>query len=325
MKIAFCGPSNHYTDELLRKLREGLPQDELLDWQPKTDPPARDLDMLIAIGPVSGQMIASQPKLTFIQTASDGYDAVDIDAATEAGIWVSYAPGDVSGNADSVAEYAVMMLIAANRQVGAALRFIQDHNQQRPMGTPALIGKTVCIYGFGDIGERVAERLKPFGVKLIGVNRNPSEIKNKDVQGYAVDHRQEALAQADAVVLCVRGSKENEHLVDAQFLGEMKGGATLVNIARGSLVDEKALLAVLKSGHIGAAGLDVQEHEPISPDDPLLKEVNVFVTPHIAGFTGHTLEGTAKYLVEVVAKVKSRQRPSSLLNKPDSPRLAFTR
>lgn len=323
MKIALAGQTNTFTQALREHLHTALSGDELLDWQPETAAPAEDVDVLIAIGAVTREMMAAQPKLTVVQTASDGYDAVDVDAATELGIWVSYSPGDVSGNADSVAEYAVMLLIAANRRMGAALRFIEDHQQPRPMLTPSLAGKTVCIYGFGDIGERVAARLKPFGVKLSGVTRGSGTISDPDVRGYTADQRQEALGRADAVVLCVRGSQENRHLVDARFLAEMKQGSTLVNIARGSLLDEAALLAAIRSGHLGAAGLDVQEHEPIQADSPLLTEPGIFVTPHIAGFTDHTLEGTTAYLVKVVDQIRNAHRPDSLINEPRSPRLSF--
>lgn len=143
------------------------------------------------------------------------------------------------------------------------------------------------------------------------------------VEAFPVERRADALGAADAVVLCVRGSQQNRHLVDAGFLKEMKKGSTLVNIARGSLVDEAALLEALRSGHLGAAGLDVQEKEPVDPANPLLTMPTVFLTPHVAGFTDYTLEGTAKYLAKVVGWVREGRRFASLLNQPEKPRLAW--
>ena len=322
VKIAVTGPHNDFGRALNDELRRSLMQDEVLDWLPNEKAPASDLEILIALGPVEREMLADQSKLVLVQTASDGYDEVDIQACTDLGIWVSYAPGGVSGNADSVAEYAVMLLIAANRRLHEALDFVQDNHKHRPMLSPALVGKTVCIYGYGDIGKRVAERLRPFGVRLSAVNRRGEEIGG-GIEVFPADQRAKALGAADAVVLCVRGSEQNRRLVDAGFLKEMKPGATLVNIARGSLVDETALLGALQSGHLGAAGLDVQEEEPVGPENPLLWAPTAFVTPHIAGFTDHTLEGTARYLAEVVDKVHARQRFDSLLNQPEKPRLAW--
>ncbi len=319
MKIALVTPKNEFSEDLFDHLKRQFSGDDLMFWQSGQPAPAGDVELIIGIGPITRETLQNQPKLTFIQTASDGFDAVDINAATELGIWVGYCPGAPSGNADAVAEYAVMLLIAANRRLHEALAFIYDHNKPRPLSTPSLVGKTVCIYGFGDIGERVAARLKPFGGKLIAVDSKPKHV-GEGVQAFSVDGQKEALGQADAVVLCVRGSAENRHLVNADFLAKMKQGATLVNIARGSLVDEAALADALRSGHLGAAGLDVQEHEPVDPSNPLLQIPTAFLTPHIAGFTDTMLEGTLQYLKRAVEAYRDGKRLKSVLNDPKQPR-----
>jgi D-3-phosphoglycerate dehydrogenase len=123
------------------------------------------------------------------------------------------------------------------------------------------------------------------------------------------------------VVLSVRAAKENSHLIDAAVLSAMKKGAFLINIARGSLVDEKALYQAIKSGHLGGAGLDVEEHEPIPPNEPLLTLPQVFLTPHQAGLTEVTVQGTVEYVVEVLQKIKADQPISSQLNHPANPRV----
>ncbi len=103
------------------------------------------------------------------------------------------------------------------------------------------------------------------------------------------------------VVLAIPGTKENENLVDAKVLAAMKKGAVLVNVSRGTLVDQPALLAAVKSGHLYGAGLDVVKDEPMKPDNPLLSDLRIFVTPHIAGATHVMLDGTVKYLSAVLA------------------------
>ncbi len=322
MKIAFHAATNEFADALLRRLKSTLPQDEFVPWLPDAEPPTKDFEVVLALGPVTREQMEAQPKLGLIQTASDGYETVDIDAATELGIWVSYSPGDGSGNADSVAEYAVMMLIAACRRVGEALAFIQDHGKNRPLLNKALKGKTVLIVGFGDIGSKIANRLRPFGVKLAAVDKHTNSLP-QDVKGYAIDALKQAVGEADAIVLAVRASKETEGMINADVLNAAKKGAVLVNIARGSLVEEKALQQAVQSGQIWAAGLDVVQEEPIKSSNPLLQLPQIFITPHIAGFSDLTLYGTTTYLTDAVNKFREGKRIDSLLNKPQAPRRAL--
>lgn len=138
-----------------------------------------------------------------------------------------------------------------------------------------------------------------------------------------LDRPQRAVGEADAIVLAVRASKETEGMINADVLNATKKGAVLVNIARGSLVDETALQAAVKSGQIWAAGLDVVKEEPVIAEDPLLKLAQIFITPHIAGFTDYVLEGTTAYLVETLNKFRDGRRFDSLLNEPESPRRAL--
>ncbi len=105
-------------------------------------------------------------------------------------------------------------------------------------------------------------------------------------------------------------------MIDAEVMSSMKKGAILINIARGSLVDEKALYAAIQSGHLGGAGLDVEEHEPIPADDPLLTLPQVFITPHQAGLTDLNVRGTVEYVVDILAKFKADQAITSQLNHP---------
>jgi len=128
------------------------------------------------------------------------------------------------------------------------------------------------------------------------------------------------MTNADYVVLCIPATPANENLIDATALASMKRGAILVNVARGTLVDELALKGALESGRIRAVGLDVLRNEPASISDPLVNAPHSFVTPHVAGATDASIEGTVRYVGTVIDAFTSGRRWNSLLNDPPKPR-----
>jgi phosphoglycerate dehydrogenase-like enzyme len=322
MRIAFHAPAAEFTRQILELLKYKLTDDTLVVWQPDDPTPPEGIEVLVALGPVTRETLRSLPGLVLVQTLSDGYEAVDIEAATELGVWVSYAPADITGNADSVAEFAVLLLLAAVRRVGVAMASIRANARDRQLPVPSLMRKTVCIVGPGKIGAKIAQRLLPFGCRLTAVDRHPLHAP-KEMATRPLEELKEAVAEADFVLFCVRATKENTHMIDAGVLAAMKKGGVVVNIARGTLIDEHALYEAVKSGHIRGAGLDVLEHEPMQPDDPLLTLPQILVTPHIAGVTDLMIEGTADYLVEIIGKLKKAEKFTSLLNEPRAPRLAL--
>ena len=141
------------------------------------------------------------------------------------------------------------------------------------------------------------------------------------VKGYGRDQLKLAAADADYLVLAIPGTKDNENMIDGTVLAGMKKNAVLVNVGRGNLVDESALLAAVKSGHLYGAGLDVVKDEPVSEGNPLLKEPRIFVTPHIAGSTDLMLDGTVSYLGEVLAEFRQGIRSGGIVNEPLNPRV----
>ena len=323
MKIGYLGKQDSFAVEMLKQMKAGNSQDEFLTWLPGEKAPAMDLEVLLAIGKVGAEELEGQTKLGLLQTASAGYDGVDVEAATKAGIWVASAPTTKTGNGESVAEFAVLLMLAASRRLNEELAFTRDGEQVRPEKPEvnmALHGKTVCIVGLGGIGDLLVERLRGFGMVLTGVDKHP-EHAPAGVKGYGSDQLKFALATADYVVLAIPGTKENENMIDAEVLAAMKKGAVLLNVSRGTLVDEPALLVAVTSGHLYGAGLDVVKNEPVKPDNPLLSEPRIFVTPHIAGSTDVMLEGTVKYLREVLAGYIKGVRPEGAVNEPKEPRV----
>jgi phosphoglycerate dehydrogenase-like enzyme len=323
VKIGYLGKQDSFAVEMLKQMKAGNSQDEFLTWLPGEKAPAMDLEVLLAIGKVGAEELEGQTKLGLLQTASAGYDEVDVEAATKAGIWVASAPTTKTGNGESVAEFAVLLMLAASRRLNEELAFTRDGEQVRPEKPEvnmALHGKTVCIVGLGGIGDLLVERLRGFGMVLTGVDKHP-EHAPAGVKGYGSDQLKFALATADYVVLAIPGTKENENMIDAEVLAAMKKGAVLLNVSRGTLVDEPALLVAVTSGHLYGAGLDVVKNEPVKPDNPLLSEPRIFVTPHIAGSTDVMLEGTVKYLREVLAGYIKGVRPEGAVNEPKEPRV----
>jgi phosphoglycerate dehydrogenase-like enzyme len=154
---------------------------------------------------------------------------------------------------------------------------------------------------------------------MVATDEHP-ENAPADVTAYPADQLDTAVAYADFVVICVRASKENENLINVAQLAAMKRGAILVNIARGMLIDEAALVDAVTNGQISAAGLDVLKNEPPDGKDPLLQLPQVLVTPHIAGLTDLMLAGTVNYISLAIEEFAMGKKPKSILNSPEKPR-----
>ncbi|HEY6847349.1 MAG TPA: NAD(P)-dependent oxidoreductase [Terracidiphilus sp.] len=323
MKIGYLGKQDSFAVEMIRQMRVGHSQHEFLMWLPGEKAPSLDLDVLVAIGKVGPPEWEGQTRLGLLQTASAGFDGVDVEAATKAGIWVASAPTTKTGNGESVAEFAVMLMLAASRRLNEAVAFTRENSQSRsdkPEMSPALYGKTVCIVGLGGIGDFIVERLRGFGMVLTGVDKFP-EHAPKGVMVHGTDKLAVALTNADYVVLAIPGTRENENIIDKSALAAVKKGAVLINVSRGILVDESALLAAVKSGHLYGAGLDVVKDEPVNPGNALLSNPRIVVTPHIAGSTDIMLEGTVNYLGEVLARYAEGILPEGVVNQPRHPRI----
>ena len=322
MKIGFLGKQNAFALEMLRRLQPEHPEDDFSAWQPGDRAPSTELEVIFAVGKVDSKDIEAQTKLGLIQMATAGYDGVDVDAATKAGIWVASAPTTKTGNGESVAEHAVLLMLAVSRRLNEELAVTKGHAQvsARLEVNRCLFGKTACVVGLGGIGDLLIERLRGFGMILSGVDNHP-EHAPKGVKGYGHDELKLAAADADYLVLAIPGTKDNENLINATVLAAMKKNAVLVNVGRGTLVDESALLAAVKSGHLYGAGLDVAKDEPVSEGNPLLTEPRSFVTPHIAGATDRMLAGTVSYLGDVLAEFRQGIRSSGIVNDPVNPRV----
>lgn len=323
MNIGYLGMSHSFGLEMIRRLRLKLLGDTFIECGETGA--SGELDVLLAVGTVKSEVLKSQPRLGLLQMASAGYDGVDVEAATSEGIWVASAPTGQTGNGESVAEHAVLLMLAAARRLNEELAFARaavKNRPQQPQGNKALFGKTVCIVGLGGIGDLLIERLRGFGMTLTGVDKLPQHAP-AGVKAYGEHALQDALADADFVVLALPATADNENLFDAGVLASMKQGSILVNVARGTLIDEQALLMAIRSGHLYGAGLDVVKDEPISAGNPLLDEARILVTPHIAGPTDLMLDGSVHFLTEVLENYRKQRKSAGLLNEPERPRVGL--
>ncbi len=219
-------------------------------------------------------------------------------AGVELGLAMGLPPGVPvtcsSGiNGPILAEHAMMLLLASLRRLNDIREGQRAHEWRRlqiveSMGS--LEGATVCVFGLGAVGRDLARKLRAFDARVVAVSRGGTDPAFDAV--YPRERMREALAISDATIVCTNSDRSSYHMIDSSALAAMKKGSVLVNVARGELVDEPALIAALRSGQVGAAGLDVTEPEPPAPDNPLFDMPNVILSPHCAG--GGSPAGTAR-------------------------------
>jgi len=318
MKIAFLISAGRFPSGILQELRAQLPQHQLIQWTRGESSPATDIEVLLVLGEVTAAQMARQTKLALIQTVTAGYEEIDIDAANKLGIWVSFAPSEVTGNAASVAEFAVLLMLGASRHLQQVVRLREDSAGSLGIA-PSMSGKTVCLVGLGNIGRLLVDRLRSFGMRILSTDHHPDRAP-ADMKAFSSGQLHTAVGEADYVVVCARAGKENENLIDRAAMEAMKRGAILVNIARGSLIDEDALYDFVKSGHIAAAGLDVLKSTPDGAKSPLFDLPQILITPHIAGATDLTFHGTLNYVKQVIDAFAAGEKPKSVINTPAHPR-----
>jgi len=228
------------------------------------------------------------PALRWIQGVGAGYEQYPLDEFDREGIVLTTA----TGVHVVVAEAAFGLLLALTRRIADAVRDAQQHRWIAREGLE-LAGSTIGIIGLGTIGEAFARRAQGWDVEIIGYKRNPDRYDGVVGQIYGPGSLLDVCAMADILVLTLPGSQETTGLIGADELAAL-GEGWLINVGRGSVVDEQALIAALTEGDLRGAGLDVFEVEPLPDDSPLWDMGNVVVTPHTAGDTPRYGERLAK-------------------------------
>ena len=274
LSVSVCAMSDH------ARFAELLPATEAL-WH--------------LLEPVTAEVVTAAPRLRLVQKIGVGVNTIDLEAARARGVAVCNMPGT---NTQAVVEMTLLLMLGALRRVSqldAATRTgrgwelpadLQDHYGE-------VCGRTVGLVGYGAVPSRLAPVLHAMGARVLFASRGEKLAAAGERRPLA-----DLLAESDVVSLHVPLTPDTERLIDAEAIARMKPGAVIVNTARGALIDEAALVDALRTGRIGAAGLDVFEAEPTPAGSALLALDNVVCTPHLAWLTRETLARSLAVAVE---------------------------
>jgi len=272
-----------------------------------------DFDGMIAgLDEINKNVISKAKNLKVISRYGSGYDRVDIEAAKEAGIYVTNTPG---ANSISVAELTIGLAIAAARSIPHANIETKKGEWPRLKGI-TLQGKVFGLIGLGSIAREVVLRLKGFNCKLVTYHphRNSKFEGEHNIEYCSLD---DLLGKSDFVSLHVPVSSATSKMVNKDFLNKMKKGSILINTSRGELIDEDALYKSLKSGHLRAAALDAFSKEPPDHANPLLSLPQVIVTPHMGAGTDMAANEMGRMTMEDCITVLKGERPKYIVVEPN--------
>jgi D-2-hydroxyacid dehydrogenase (NADP+) len=264
-----------------------------------------EFDLLCVSMMWRNEFIARVPRLAFIQSISAGTDQYARDALKAAGIRLASAQGV---NSEAVAQHAIALILALTRQLHLA-RDNQARRHWRGMISDLreredeLAGKTLLIVGLGHIGSRLATLARAFGIRVIATKRDASTGAGAADAVFSQDRLLELLPAADIIALTCPLTPATERLISFKALAAMKPSAILVNVARGRVVDEPALVAALAGKRIAAAGIDCTVEEPLPPYSPLWALDNALITPHTAGETQRYEDNVIDLLLENVERI----------------------
>ena len=284
-----------------------------------------DCDALVVRNtPITRQIMEAAPKLAVIGRHGVGYDTVDTKSAADLGIPVVYTP---AANTESVAELAVGFILALLRKLVQANAAMQSEEllsdtvtmaimaRQKGLITTDIWGKTLGVIGVGRIGSSVSKKMiAAFNMRVLGYD---PYVDAETLAGYGVQKAvslEEMLPRCDFVDVHCSGGAETRHLINERTLALMKPTAYLINTARGTIVDEKALIEALRDKRIAGAAIDVYDPEPPRPGNPLLHMENVIVTSHLGAMTEESLYNMATMVAQGVLDVLEGRRPQYPVN-----------
>jgi len=298
-------------------------QVDLRVWEDELPPPreallerAREADGLITLltDRVDGPLLQAAPSLRAVSNVAVGYDNIDVAACTARRVPVGNTPGVLT---ETTADFAFALLMGLARRVAEADAYVRAGKWRT--WSPTLLlgadvhGTTLGIAGLGQIGAAMARRARGFGMRVLYVSRQPRPELEAELGLWRVD-KATLLAESDFLSMHVPLTPQTRHWLGRAELAAMKPGAMLINTARGTVVDQAALIEALASGHLGGAALDVTEPEPLPMDSPLLKLPNVLIAPHIASASHATRGRMASMAVDNLLAALDGRRPPHCVN-----------
>ena len=279
----------------------------------------RDAEFLLCYGQdPSDEVIKSLEKCRLVQLLAAGYDRMNLDLLAELEI-----PCANNGGANSwaVADQAVLLMLAIYKQLLASDNSTREGRWAEPItgqNTFEMADKKVGILGIGNIGRQVAKRVQGFDAKVQYFDLYPLDERTAAELNVTYVSLEELFSTSDIISCHTPLTNDTKHIVNSNTLSLMKPTAILINTSRGPVVDEEALISALQSGVIAAAGLDVFEKEPVSPDNPLLKMDNVVATPYMAGTTWDTWARRANFGFENMERIRNGEAPQAVVKNFDS-------
>ncbi|GHV35560.1 hypothetical protein FACS1894187_08540 [Synergistales bacterium] len=308
MKILF------YSKELSRR------KDDFIAWLPEHEVRVADedtvferiadADVLITrpgVGSVmSRDALESAPKLKLWHQWGAGLEGLDFEFCAARGIAVCNTPSRGTGNAEGVTEIAILHMLLLGRKYAFACENMAKGKMFSPAGI-SLWRADVCVVGLGNLGRTLAERLSAMGARVCGVNRTslpPDTLEEFGIKEFfSLKDLNKAVAGRRFVVAALAFSDETKEIFNDSFFDAMADNAFFINVARGGLVDEAALLRALDSGHLAGAGLDVFAQEPPARGNPLLTHKNVTLTPHIGGITSAAQQAIFDFIHDNITRL----------------------
>ena len=281
-----------YDTSIIKRIRKTFPEIlinvitdevELLKALPECDVLYLQKEISLHTSEKMAPIIANSEKLKWLHWGYTGFDRLRPFESQWNKILITNSKGLM---ADAIADYVILVIHLLYRNFPKIFRNqIKKVWERWPFDNPR--GKTIGIIGLGSIGREVAKRAKFFQMKVLGLVKHRVPIENIDFI-YSQTQLQKFLSESDVVVICVPLTSETEGLIGERAIGWMKPGSYLINVARGKIIDEKALISALRGGHIAGAALDAFTQEPLSPQSELWSLENVIITPHLAGlFKGY--------------------------------------
>ena len=286
---------------------------------------AKDADAILTMtAQITRRVIEALPKCKVIARYGIGYDTVDVDAATDNGILVVNVPDFCW---EEVSNHAIVLLLACAKKLVLLDKFTRqggwtDWAKSREIISPMvpIHGQTLGVIGCGNIGRMTARKAQCFSLRVLGYDPYLDKSLAKE-SGITLVSLPELLKESDFVSVSTLLNEETRHLIGEKEFKQMKPTAYFINTARGSVVDEPALVKALQEKWIAGAGLDVFENEPVDSDNPLFKMDNVVVTPHSAAASDASSERVRTSVGQEVARVLSGQWPKNVVNKTVKPKV----
>ncbi len=282
-----------YKPEHLARIADAAPGSRIVtvSLEGLADGDLTDVEVILR-GPmpqsIFDRLLGRCPRLMWVHSATAGVERVLTPAALERGLAITNARGVFS---DPIAEYVMMMILSVSRRLPQLLELQRERTWQ-PLEGREMADITVGVVGLGSIGRRVAELALTFGSRVIATRRqaNATDELSRRIDVLPAEQLAELMSQSDFIVLALPLTSGTEGMFDAGLLNHAKPGSWLINVARGALVDDRALLRAVSDGPLGGAVLDAFRDEPLPSDSPLYSSPNIIVTPHTSWSSGRVLE-----------------------------------